>query len=145
VIGTGIGVAASLGCNAALTSSTSASQGMGSVSSVSEGLADSGSSLASASSGGEESAALERDVTTYTALFAESGANVEAYRRGVGALCETYAVVDWERDPVVQRGIALGLARSRLSPDEIARFVERVSGDDAQMREVLHSAAFALR
>jgi hypothetical protein len=118
---------------------------MGSVSSVSEGLADSGSSLVSESSAGTESAALERDVTTYTALFAESGADVAAYLRGVGALCETYAVVDWERDPTVRRGIALGLARSRLSPDEIERFVERVSGEDAQLRRSLHAAAFALR
>lgn len=139
-IGAGLGLA-SLGCNAALSSSTSASQGVGSVSSVSGRLADAGSSLASSSSAGEEAAALERDVTTYTALFTETGADVNAYLRGVGALCETYAVLDWERDPAVRRGIARGLARSRLSQDEVARFVSRVSGDDAQMRESLHSAA----
>jgi hypothetical protein len=118
---------------------------MGSVSSVSESLADSGSSLASSSSEGEEAAALERDVSTYTVLFSDSGADVDAYLRGVGALCESYAVSDWEGEPAVRRGIAQGLARSRLSEREIDRFIERVAGDDAQMHDSLRAAAVALR
>lgn len=144
VLGMGLG-GASLGCNAALSSSTSASTGMGSVSSVSEQLADSGSSMSSSSSAGEEAAALERDVSTYTALFSETGADVNAYLRGVGALAERYAVSDWERDPAVTRGIARGLAGSRLSDDEIGRFIERVAGNDAEMQSHLHAATVALR
>lgn len=139
------GMGASLGCSAVLASSDSASQGMGSVSSVSESLADSGSSLSSSSSEGEEAAALERDVSSYTALFSDSGGDVSAYLRGVGALCATYAVTDWERDPAVRRGIARGLARSRLTESEIDRFAARVSGGDGQLRRSLRDTAIALR
>lgn len=140
-----LGIGTSLGCTAALTSSNSASQGMGSVSSVSEQIADSGSSMSSSSSEGEEAAALEQDVSTYTALFSETGADVNAYLRGVGALAESYAVSDWERDPAVTRGIARGLARSRLSDQEIGRFIERIAGDDARMQDSLRAATVALR
>ena len=139
------GIAWSVGCTAALQSSNSASEGLGSVSSVSDSLAEAGSSISSSSSDGAASAALERDVSTYTAIFTGSGGDVGVYLRGVGALCETYAVSDWERDPSVWRGIALGLARSPLSEREIGVFAERIAGGDVRMRDRLHAAAVAAR
>jgi len=84
-------------------------------------------------------------VSVYTTLFTDSGADVNAYLRGVGALCETYAVTDWEREPNVARGIARGLTRSRLSAREVDVFIERVSGGDAGLRDGLRTAARAQR
>ena len=75
----------SAGC-AALSSSNCFSESSGSVSSISESVTDSSAS-SSSSSGSDRSAALERDVGTYTALYVESGGEVDAFVRGI-SLCQ---------------------------------------------------------
>lgn len=131
-----------MGC-AALSSVNSISDSSGSASSLSESVSDSGSSLSNSSSAAGRQAALERDVRTYTALFSDSGADVEAYLRGVGALCEAYSVSRWEAEPAVTRAMALGLADSRLSVEQIERFADVVSAGDPDLRETLRTAAAA--
>lgn len=133
----------SAGC-AVFSSSSTSSESSGSASSISESFSDSSDS-SSSSSGGDESSALERDVSTYTALYTESGGDLDAYVRGIGALCEQYGVSDWQRDSAVRRGIAQGLAHSRLADTEIGTLVAGISGDDAELRESLWAAIVALR
>lgn len=120
----------------------SISESSGSVSSLSESLTGSATSSTS-SLGGEESAALERDVETATALFTENGGDADAVMRGVGALCERYALTDWETEPAVRRGLARGLAASGLPADEVARFAEQMSGPEPAVRDALRDALAA--
>lgn len=133
----------SAGC-AVFSSSSTSSESSGSASSISDSFSDSSDS-SSSSSGGDEGAALERDVSTYTALYTESGGDVDGYVRGIGDLCEQYAVSDWQRDPAVLGGIARGLADSRLADTEVGTLVAAISGDDAELRESLWAAIVALR
>lgn len=126
------------GC-AASTSLNSISESSGSVSSISRSITSVGSSSLS-SLGGEESAALERDVETSTALVTERGGDADAVLRDVGALCEGYALTDWEAEPAVQRGIARGLAAAGLPASDVERFSARASGPEPAVRDALRDA-----
>lgn len=136
--------AAGLGC-AAFNSSNSISESSGSVSSVSESFTDSSDSSGSSSSslGSEESAALQRDVETAVALASQSGGDADAALRDVSALCERYALTDWETEPAVTTGIARGLAAAGVPPEAVARFASRAADPDPALRDALRDALAA--
>ena len=65
--------------------------------SISESISDSSAS----SSGGDDSAALREDLRSYTALYARTGGEIDAYLRGVGELCARHSLVNWQESPEV--------------------------------------------
>jgi len=139
--------AALAGCASISNSSNSVSESSGSVSSVSGSITDSSRSSGSSSSslGSEESAALQRDVETAIALASESGGDADTVLRDVSALCERYALTDWETEPAVTSGIAQGLASAGVPEPEVARFARRAAGPDPALRDALRDALAARR
>ena len=100
-----------------------------SISASSESLSKSVSSpfkSSSNSSGGEsEDPGYQDEVRSFTAGFARSGSDAEAFRRGVASIANRRGIHDWEDDDQTCRAIGAGLRQAELGRDR----AEALAGD----------------
>jgi hypothetical protein len=99
-----------------------------SISYSSESLSKSVSSpfkSSSASSGEEDDPAYQDEVRSFTAGFARSGSDANAFRRGVASIAERRGIHDWEDDDQTCRAIGAGLAQAELGESR----AEALAGD----------------
>ena len=99
-----------------------------SISYSSESLSKSVSSpfkSSSASSGEEDDPAYQDEVRSFTAGFARSGSDANAFRRGVASIAERRGIHDWEDDDQTCRAIGQGLHKAGLDDGR----AEALAGD----------------
>jgi len=113
----------SAGCGIFKSSTTQASVESSSKSSAASSRSSSGSSSPSE----ESPSAYERDVTDYTAKFAVSGGDAQAFQRDVSAMAEEHGVTDWEQDDATYEAIGRGLAKAGLGEQGFQDFVAQLS------------------
>jgi len=99
-----------------------------SISASSESLSKSVSSpfkSSSNSSGESEDTGYQDEVRSFTAGFARSGSDAEAFRRGVASIATRRGIHDWEDDDQTCRAIGAGLRQAELGRDR----AEALAGD----------------
>jgi hypothetical protein len=78
------------------------------------------------SSGGDsDDPAYLDEVRSFTAGFARSGSDANAFRRGIASVAERRGIHDWEDDDATCRAIGAGLEQAELSKDA----AEAMAGD----------------
>lgn len=78
----------------------------------------------------EEPTAYQNDVRDYTATFAASDGNLNAFQRDVSAIAEGHGITDWEREQETYVAIGRGLARSGVERERYEEIATALANED---------------
>jgi len=95
------------------------------------------SSNSSASSSGSSSASSEgsesrykKDVRDYTAAWAKSGGQLDAFQKKLGELAKQYGITNWEDNEITYRAIGEGLGKARVSKVQFEAYRDALGRSD---------------
>jgi hypothetical protein len=89
----------------------------------------SSSRSSSASSEGSESR-YKRDVRDYTAAWAKSGGQLDAFQKKLGELAKQYGITNWEDNEATYVGIGEGLADAKVSKVQFEAYRDNLARSD---------------